>query len=161
ARKWPVDFDGRAVFAEWNTSTMYTFALDSAGTNVTSIDPLLPSIKFNRPMDFKFGPDGALYVVEWGSGYGGGNSDAAIDRVDYLGTNQANPVAKAGADHTSGPAPLTVNFSSAGSNDPGGSALTYSWDFGDGTTSTSANPSHTYAAGNYTAVLTVRNSAGA
>jgi cytochrome c len=161
ARKWPVDFDGRAVFAEWNTSTMYTFQLDSNGTNVTSIDPLLPSVKFNRPMDFKFGPDGALYVIEWGTGYGGGNSDAAIDRVDYLGTNQANPVAKAGADHTSGPAPLAVNFSSAGSNDPGGSALTYSWDFGDGTTSTAANPSHTYAAGNYTAVLTVRNSAGA
>jgi len=160
ARKWPVEFDGRAVFAEWNTSTMYTFQLDAGGTNVTSMDKLLPSIKFNRPMDFKFGPDGALYVVEWGSGYGGGNADAAIVRVDYLGTNQANPIAKAAADHATGPAPLTVNFSSAGSSDPGGSALTYSWAFGDGSTSTAANPSHTYAAGNYTAVLTVRNSAG-
>ncbi|WP_410671626.1 PQQ-dependent sugar dehydrogenase [Amycolatopsis sp. cmx-4-68] len=160
-RKWPVDFDGRAVFAEWNTSTMYTFLLDSGGTNVTSIDRLLPSVKFNRPMDFKFGPDGALYVIEWGSGYGGGNADASIDRVDYLGGGSAAPVAKAAADHTSGPAPLTVNFSSAGSADPGGSALSYSWNFGDGSTSTAANPSHTYAAGNYTAVLTVTNSAGA
>jgi cytochrome c len=160
SRKWPVDFDGRAVFAEWNTSKMYVFQLDTAGTNVTSIDPLLSSVKFNRPMDFKFGPDGALYVVEWGTGYGGGNSDASIVRIDYLGNNQAIPVAKAGADRTNGPAPLTVNFSSAGSSDPGGSALTYSWNFGDGTTSTAANPSHTYTAGNYTAMLTVRNSAG-
>ncbi|MEV4313657.1 PQQ-dependent sugar dehydrogenase [Actinocrispum sp. NPDC049592] len=161
SRKWPIDFDGRAVFAEWNTSKMYVFQLDSAGTTVTSIDALLSSMKFNRPMDFKFGPDGALYVVEWGTGYGGGNSDASIVRVDYLGNSQANPIAKAGADRTNGPAPLTVNFSSAGSTDPGGSALTYSWNFGDGTTSTAANPSHTYAAGNYTASLTVRNSAGA
>ncbi|MCP2170424.1 RICIN domain-containing protein [Goodfellowiella coeruleoviolacea] len=162
SRKWPVDFDGRAVFAEWNTSQLFTFQLDAAGTAVTSIDRLFPSMSFNRPMDFDFGPDGALYVIEWGSGYGGGNSDAGIDRIDYLGNNQANPTAKAGADRTSGPAPLTVNFSSAGSADPGGSSLTYSWNFGDGTTSTAANPSHTYtAAGNYTAVLTVRNSAGA
>ncbi len=162
SRKWPVDFDGRAVFAEWNTSQMFTFQLDSAGTAVTSIDRLLPSMSFNRPMDFDFGPDGALYVIEWGSGYGGGNADAGIDRIDYLGTNQANPIAKASADRTSGPAPLAVNFSSAGSTDPGGSSLTYSWNFGDGSTSTAANPSHTYsAAGNYTAVLTVRNSAGA
>ncbi|MDQ7803533.1 PQQ-dependent sugar dehydrogenase [Amycolatopsis sp. A133] len=161
ARKWPVDFDGRAVFAEWNTSSMFTFQLDSGGTNVTSIDPLLPSVKFNRPMDFEFGPDGALYVIEWGTGYGGGNSDAAIVRVDYLGGGSAAPVAKATADRTSGPDPLTVNFSSAGSADPGGSTLRYSWNFGDGTTSTEANPSHTYAAGNYTAVLTVTNSAGA
>ncbi|MFD1047985.1 PQQ-dependent sugar dehydrogenase, partial [Kibdelosporangium lantanae] len=81
-RKWPVDYDGRAIFAEWNNSTMFSFQLDSTGTNVTSIDRLLPSVTFNRPMDFKFGPDGALYMVEWGTGYGGGNADAAIVRID-------------------------------------------------------------------------------
>jgi cytochrome c len=161
SRKWPVDFDGRAIFAEWNTSQMFTFQLDAAGTAVTAMDRLLPSMTFNRPMDFDFGPDGALYVIEWGSGYGGGNPDSGIDRIDFLGSNQPAPVAKVGADRTNGPAPLTVNFSSAGSADPGGSALTYLWNFGDGTTSTSPNPSHTYNAGNYTAVLTVRNSAGA
>ena len=44
-----------------------------------------------------------------------------------------------------GPPPLTVNFSSAGSSDPEGQPLTYSWNFGDGATSTIANPSHTYS----------------
>ena len=38
----------------------------------------------------------------------------------------------------------TVSFSSAGSTNPGGGSLTYLWDFGDGTTSTQANPTHTY-----------------
>ena len=62
----------------------------------------------------------------------------------------------AGAAPTSGPLPLDVAFSSAGSNDPEGEPLTYAWDFGDGTTSTAANPTHTYAAaGSYTVRLTV------
>ena len=38
------------------------------------------------------------------------------------------------------------------------SITSWSWDFGDGTTSTEQNPTHTYtAAGNYTVVLTVDN----
>lgn len=52
-------------------------------------------------------------------------------------------------------------FSSTGSSDPEGGALSYSWNFGDGSTSTSAAPSHTYTAnGQYTAVLTVRDPDG-
>ena len=39
---------------------------------------------------------------------------------------------------------VAVNFSSAGSMDPDGNIVAYAWDFGDGGTSTAANPSHTY-----------------
>lgn len=43
----------------------------------------------------------------------------------------------------------------------GDGVLTYSWDFGDGNTSTNANPTHTYAAaGSYTVVLSATNTAG-
>ena len=63
-----------------------------------------------------------------------------------------------------GYSPLTVSFSSAGSVNPGGGSLTYLWDFGDGTTSTAANPSHTYTSATvqtFAAQLTVTNGAGA
>lgn len=61
----------------------------------------------------------------------------------------------------SGLAPLTVNFSSAGSSDPEGSALTYDWDFGDGTSSAEANPTHLYStAGTFTASLVVFDDTG-
>src|SRR5256885_9378368 len=57
------------------------------------------------------------------------------------------------------PVPLNVDFTANGS---GATASKYSWNFGDGTTSTAALPSHTYnAAGNYTAKVTVTDSAGA
>jgi PKD repeat protein len=66
------------------------------------------------------------------------------------------PTASISASVSSGPAPLTVSFSSAGSADPDGTALSYVWNFGDATTSTAANPSHTYqTAGAYVARLSV------
>src|SRR5262249_39188451 len=72
------------------------------------------------------------------------------------------PIAVASANVTSGMAPLPVVFSSAGSNDPDGSITSYRWDFGDGTSSTSPNPSKTYnTAGNFTATLTVWDNSGA
>jgi PKD repeat protein len=67
-----------------------------------------------------------------------------------------SPVANASASPTNGSAPLMVQFSSAGSSDPNGTIVTYSWSFGDGGNSTAANPSHTYTIpGTYTAMLTV------
>jgi PKD repeat protein len=79
------------------------------------------------------------------------------------GTPNTPPVAMASATPTSGIAPLTVNFSAAGSNDPDGSIASYSWNFGDGTApGTTASVSHIYqAAGTYTAVLTVTDNRGA
>ncbi len=74
-----------------------------------------------------------------------------------------SPVAVIGVTPTSaqGYAPFAVSFSGAGSTDPTGSALTYAWTFGDGTTGTGKTAAHTYTtAGSYTAKLTVTNAAG-
>jgi PKD repeat protein len=57
---------------------------------------------------------------------------------------------------TSCPSYTTCQMNSAGTVDPDGDAIRYSWNFGDGGTSTSASPSRTFAApGTYTVVLTV------
>ncbi|WP_426661555.1 proprotein convertase P-domain-containing protein [Rhodanobacter aciditrophus] len=56
---------------------------------------------------------------------------------------------------------LTVNFTDA-STDTGGTISSYSWTFGDGSSSTAANPSHTYAAaGTYNVTETVTDNTGA
>src|SRR4029078_1992247 len=61
-----------------------------------------------------------------------------------LGQNLA-PTALASAPTTSGGAPLTVAFSSAGSSDPEGKSLNYNWTFCDRASATTANPSHMYS----------------
>ncbi|WP_405144117.1 ThuA domain-containing protein [Sphaerisporangium sp. NBC_01403] len=161
-RKWPAYWDGKAVFGEWNQDHLYSFQLSADGSQLVDINPMLASMSFKKPMDMKYGPDGALYLIEWGSGFGGDNTDSGVYRIDYVQGNRA-PIAKAKADKASGPAPLTVKFSSAGSADPDGTPLTFAWDFdGNGTVdSTEANPTYTYTeTGNFTAVLTVKDEGG-
>jgi PKD repeat protein len=74
----------------------------------------------------------------------------------------AAPVVVVSATPTSGAAPLTVAFSSAGSYDPDGSIASYSWDFGDGSPlETTADPSHLYkSAGTFIASLVVVDNGG-
>jgi uncharacterized repeat protein (TIGR01451 family) len=78
----------------------------------------------------------------------------------------AAPTAVLSGSPTSGPAPLTVNFSGSGSSDPdaGDTIASYTFRFGDGSTPvTQSNPavSYTYAnAGTYHATLTVTDSRG-
>lgn len=86
-------------------------------------------------------------------------------RIGYeqMGVEGNNwPVTVATGGPASGDVPLAVTFSSAGSSDPDGSIASYLWEFGDGATSTMANPSHTYTVpGQYVALLTVTDNKGA
>ncbi len=96
------------------------------------------------------GPDDLLYYIVITSGQ--------VRRIRFNG-----PVARITAAPTSGYSPLTVSFDGSGSLNPGGGALTYLWQFGDGQTSTLANPQHAYDATGvvtYTARLTVTDTAG-
>jgi len=162
ARKLPRYYDNTVFIYEWSRNFIKEVKLDDSG-NVLKINPFLPSFTFTRPMDMEMGPDGAVYMIEWGSGFGGGNADAKVIRIDYVGGNRA-PVAVASATPNNGSVPLQVQFSSIGSYDPDtNDFVTLAWSFfGNGSTnSTAANPIFTYTQpGNYDAQLTVTDSQG-
>ncbi|GAB2791295.1 ThuA domain-containing protein [Amycolatopsis magusensis] len=159
ATKFPEYFDQTPFFGEWSRNKMFEFRLGQDG-KLLKINNFLSNLSFKSPMDAKFGPDGALYLLEWGSGFGRDNPDSGLYRIDYT-TADRSPIATAVATPSSGSSPLAVQFSSAGSADPEGGPVTFRWEFGDGATSTLANPAHTYnARGQFNAKLTVTDAGG-
>ena len=140
----PSAYRGRYFFGDYAQRFIkyLTFNADGSVASETMFDNDAGSV-----VDMKVGPDGAMYYVTIFPG--------ELRKLSYASGNQT-PTAVASADATDGPTPLTVNFSSAGSSDPEGSTLTYAWTFGDGTTSSSANPTKVYNTnGKYSVSLTV------
>jgi YVTN family beta-propeller protein len=89
------------------------------------------------------------------------NTDASYSLTKYrhisVGNSLEVPVPAFSAFPTSGKAPLNVSFTDMST----GSPTSWKWNFGDGTTSTEKNPTHTYSnAGKYTVSLTAINAGG-
>ena len=116
---------------------------------------------------------GNYYIVVDGVGTGdaltGYTDYSSIGRFSLSGswtaatvTNVAPVALTTGTTPTSGTAPLTVSFVGSSSYDPDGAIASYVWNFGDGTSSTLSNVTHTYStAGTYNASLTVTDNSGA
>lgn len=82
-----------------------------------------------------------------------------LTKTNYITVTSAPsaPVASFTGSPLTGRVPLTVNFTDTSTNSP----TSWSWNFGDGRTSTSENPSHQYAtSGRFTVQLTARNTTG-
>ena len=132
------------------------------------------------PLTVQFNDQSSSNTTGWNWSFPGGTPSTSTDRnpvVEYTtagnytvtlvaanaaGTNQVqevgyvvvNTVPAAGfSSQTTGTA---VNFNNGSTN-----ATSYSWEFGDGNSSTAENPSHTYAGdGVYTVTLTATNECG-
>ncbi|MFF4574516.1 PQQ-dependent sugar dehydrogenase [Streptomyces sp. NPDC001410] len=155
--KFPQAYDGDFFAGEFGRRWIKRITSDADG-KVQSINDIPWS--GTQVMDMAFGPDGALYVLDYGTAWFGGDEHSALYRIENA-TDGHSPSPQAAADRTSGQAPLKVQFSSAGTTDQDGDALTYSWDFGDGGTSPAADPAHKYRKnGTYTATVTVKDPSG-
>lgn len=164
--KFPESFDGHWFVSEYARNFYRVLSLDEATGELASIDPFLEGETFVAPFEAEFGPDGSLYIIDFGSGSGAGrgstNNEAGIYRVDYAADGR-RPLSQLTADVDSGPDPLTVAFTGDTSHSPDGLDITYAWDFeNDGVVdSTEANPVHTYTdRGQFSARLTVTDTDG-
>jgi PKD repeat protein len=163
----------------------YPIAVATATPPLNGFGPFTVNFFGNGSSD----PDGTIVAYNWDFGDGSpsssgtnpthtylapGNYTATLTVTDNDGLTDSDtvnitvdnraPIAIASANPTSGTVPLTVSFDSTGSSDPDdpyGMITSYSWDFGDGNSSTAANPSHTYSTvGTFTPTLTVTDDLG-
>lgn len=138
----PEHFDRCLLFWDWQRPFMKWARLDS-DSRLAGIEPFPAAIALanakdkmaaaeragafviRRPVDAQFGPDGCLYLLDYGETWGG-NPDAKLLKISYQWGNLA-PVAKATAMPSAGREPLQVALSAAGSKDHEGDALKFEW----------------------------------
>jgi cytochrome c len=143
--KWPAYFDGVPIFYEWTRDALFEFPLEGSG-QLGQIRRLFPELVVDNPIDIEFGPDGALYLLEYGDGFNAENPEAQLSRIDFVRDNRTPvPVVNPAISYAALP-PFTLQLSSDGTADPDGDAISLFWDFDqDGVVdSTEPNPSVTF-----------------
>ena len=90
ATKLPKEFDHTLFIYEWSRNWVIAVHLDENDNIAKNADgsPRMERIgknmTFKRPMDMELGPDGCLYLIEYGTAWGN-NKDTQIVRLEYTG----------------------------------------------------------------------------
>ena len=121
ARPFPAWYEGKWLVTDCVRAWIMVLTPNEGGTKVDTIETLLPDEKYSSPLDLDFGPDGDLYIVEYGPSFTG-----RISKIEYDAGNRP-PVVLASASRTAGATPLRVSLSSRGTVDHDGDPLRYEW----------------------------------
>jgi cytochrome c551/c552 len=134
----PDYYNGKLFIYDWVRGWIKVVTMWPNG-DFSKIEPFMPSTELNSLIDLELGPDGRLYMLEYGSGWFSKNPDAGLSRIDFNAGNRPPVVRDVIVDKTSGTLPLTVNVS-ADATDPEDTELTYLWNFGNGETAETSEP---------------------
>jgi len=173
----PAEYDGALLFWDWQRPFLKWARMTPSGdlSTIESFSKALALVSdkvkdeevtegfvVRRPVDARFGPDGCLYMLDYGTTWGA-NPDAKLLKISYLRGNLP-PVVKIQSSVQAGREPLTVSFSSEGTLKREGGALTYAWRLQGGgpVVSTEKTFTTTFAKpGNPSVELTVTDAQGA
>lgn len=161
AGRYPDYYDGKLFIYDWMRGWIMAVTMDESG-DLVRMDQFLPSFKFNNPIDMLFGPNGDLYILEYGTIWFSQNPDARLVHLKYNSGNR-KPIAQITVDKAIGKSPLTVQFKGEASKDFDGDQLSYTWYFDDNGQigSEAVNPSHTFdQPGTYEVRLVVKDPSG-
>ena len=146
----PDHYNGKFLMYDWIRGWFKMVTMRPNG-DLDNMEPFLEHTKFNAPVDVELGPDGKLYVLEYGNGWFQKNPDAGISRIDFNKGNLAPKVDSFKVDKISGLLPMKVHMT-VKAGDFEKDSLKYTWDPGDGTMQVTNVPylDHTYTkAGDY------------
>jgi cytochrome c len=163
-RPYPAYYDGKWFVTDWARGWLMTITIDENG-KYQSMERFLPKETLRGAIDMDFGPDGDLYVLEYGNGYFADNPEAQLVKFEYNGGNR-KPAVQASAEKKGGAVPFKVQLSSTGTTDFDRDVLSYEWKLTSKNSAVKiykdANPLVTIATpGIYTAMLTVTDTKGA
>ncbi|MFK7921220.1 MAG: PKD domain-containing protein, partial [Bacteroidia bacterium] len=161
AVKMPPYFEGKWFIYEWARSWIQVVTMNEKG-DLIKIEPFLKDEEWVKPIEMEVGPDGALYVLEYGANYFMNNPKARLSRIEYAAGNRM-PVPRLEASKQAGAAPFKVDFSANGSMDFDEETLRYEWYFTDSTQvqAEGERVSYTFGeAGSYPVKLRVHDAQG-
>ena len=157
--KYPAYYDDKFFMYDWMRSKIMAVTFDEKG-DYKSMEPFIPSIKWNNLMDIVMSPEGDFYTLEYGTGWFTANQNAILSHLKFIPGNRT-PRASFVVSENAGGIPFEVSFDASSSVDPDGDNLEYSWDFGDGSKDKGEKISHTYEKpGSFKPVLTINDSEG-
>ena len=123
--KFPDYFDHCWFIGDWMRDWVKVVHFNK-NNDLLRVDDFLPGTKFTKPIYIKFGPDGALYMLEYGTTWASNNADIKLSRIEYIPGNRP-PVAQIQIGKKTGKDQLTIPLSADSSFDYDGDALRYTW----------------------------------
>ncbi|HMK20280.1 MAG TPA: ThuA domain-containing protein [Chitinophagaceae bacterium] len=78
----PDYYNGKVFIYEWMRNIIRAVSLQPNG-DFYKMEPFMDGAKFAAPVDIELGPDGHLYVLEYGLGWFSKNKDSGLFRIDY------------------------------------------------------------------------------
>ncbi|WP_166664812.1 PQQ-dependent sugar dehydrogenase [Pedobacter metabolipauper] len=142
ASPYPAYYEGKLLIYEWVRGWVKAVTMAPNGDYI-SMEPFLSNISLAAPIDMELGPDGKLYILEYGKGWFTKNPDAGIVRIDYLAGNRPPQITKLDIQKTSGLLPFKL-IAKVEAKDPDGDNLTYVWNLGKGVKKTTTIPEFQY-----------------
>ena len=78
----PDYYNGKLFIYEWMRNWIKAITMQADGS-FYKMEPFIPDIKFAAPVDMELGPDGRLYILEYGTGWFSKNKDSGLSRIDF------------------------------------------------------------------------------
>ncbi|RNL52420.1 PQQ-dependent sugar dehydrogenase [Pedobacter jejuensis] len=141
---YPAYYNGKLIIYEWVRGWVKAVTMAPNGDYV-SMEPFMANIPLAAPIDMELGPDGKIYILEYGKGWFSKNPDAGIVRIDYLKGNRPPVVSSLEIAKPSGLLPYKM-IAKVKATDADGGKLIYIWNLGGGLKKTTTVPEiqHTF-----------------
>lgn len=125
-RPYPAYHEGKWLIADYSRFWIMSVTLDADG-NYKTMERFVPDYHPVQPLDIKFGPEGDLYVLEYGSNPSRSSLESKLVRIEYNAGNR-KPLVVASVTKKGGAVPFTTTLSAAGTKDYDDDELTYEWE---------------------------------